>query len=64
MPLQLSLPLPPGESSRELAPLQQAWVRSGLALPFELAQRDRAIAICLRCLAEAMQRNHARRRRG
>jgi len=51
--LQLALPLK--ENSRKEAPLHQAWMRSGLALPYELALQDRAIAICLRCLADAMR---------
>ena len=58
MALQLALPL--GESSRNEDPLRQAWARSGLALPYELARRDRALAICLRCLADAMRRQRAR----
>jgi hypothetical protein len=62
MALQLALPLK--ENSRMDAPLRQAWLRSGLALPYELALQDRAIAICLRCLAEAMRGKHGRKRRG
>jgi hypothetical protein len=62
MALQLALPLK--ENSRMDAPLRQAWLRSGLALPYELALQDRAIAICLRCLAEAMRGRRGRKRRG
>lgn len=62
MTQQLALPL--GEPTRIRDPLRQAWVRSGLALPFELAKQDRAIAICLRCLADAMRSKHRRKRRG
>jgi hypothetical protein len=62
MALQLALPL--GADSRKEAPLRQAWIRSGLALPYELALQDRALAICLRCLADAMHRKHRRKRRG
>jgi len=62
MTLQLALPL--GESSRKDDPLRQAWVRSGLALPYELARQKPALAICLRCLAEAMRSKHKRKRRG
>lgn len=62
MALQMELPL--GESSRNEDPLRQAWVRSGLKLPFELALQNRAIAICLRCLAEAMVGKPARKRHG
>jgi hypothetical protein len=62
MALQLALPLE--ADPRMEAPLRQAWVRSGLALPYEQALKDRAIAICLRCLADAMHRKHGRKRRG
>ena len=62
MALQLALPLK--ESSRMEAPLRQAWLRSGLALPYELALQDRAIAICLRCLAEAMRGKRGGKRHG
>jgi len=62
MAVQLALPLE--ADPRKDAPLRQAWVRSGLALPYELAVQDRAIAICLRCLADAMRRKHRRKRRG
>ena len=62
MALQLALPLE--ANARREAPLRQAWLRSGLSLPYELALRDRALAICLRCLADAMQRKHRRKRRG
>ncbi len=62
MAMQLALPLE--ADTRMEAPLRQAWVRSGLALPYELALRDRALAICLRCLADAMRHKHRRKRRG
>jgi hypothetical protein len=62
MALQLALPLE--SDSRKESPLRQAWARSGLALPYELALRDRAIAICLRCLADAMRSKHGRKRSG
>jgi len=62
MDLQLTLPLE--ADTRNDAALRQAWVRSGLALPYELALQDRAIAICLRCLADAMRRGHRRKRHG
>lgn len=62
MALQLALPLE-ADSQKEV-PLRQAWARSGLSLPFELALQDRAIAICLRCLADAMRSKHGRKRRG
>jgi len=60
MPMQLALPLKeePYQESR----LRLAWRRSGLRLPYELALRDRAIAICLRCLADAMHGKRQRRR--
>ena len=62
MAMQLTLSL--DADARREAPLRQAWLRSGLALPYELALRDRALAICLRCLADAMQRKRRRKRRG
>jgi len=62
MVMQLALPLE--TNARHEAPLRQAWARSGLRLPYELALQDRAIAICLRCLADAMRRKKARKRRG
>jgi hypothetical protein len=62
MDLQLALPL--DADSRNEPPLRQAWVRSGLSLPYETALRNRAIAICLRGLADAMRNKHGRERRG
>ena len=62
MALQLALPLE--AVSQQEAPLRQAWVRSGLSLPFELALQDRALAICLRCLNDAMRNKRKRQRRG
>ena len=62
MALQLALPL--DADSRNEALLRQAWVRSGLSLPYEVALRNRAIAICLHHLADAIRRNHGRKRRG
>jgi len=61
MALQLALPLV--ESIRRDDPMRQAWLRSGLALPYERARQDPALAICLRCLAEAMRGKRIRRRR-
>lgn len=62
MPLQLALPLE--TDTRREAPMRQAWARSGLNLPYEVALQNRAIAICLRCLADAMRRKNERKRRG
>lgn len=62
MALQLALPLK--EDPSQESPLRQAWQRSGLAMSYELALRDRAIAICLHCLADAMRGKGRRRRRG
>ncbi len=62
MALQLALPL--DADLRNEAPLRQAWVRSGLSLPYEVALQNRAISICLRDLAHAMRRKHGRMRRG
>lgn len=62
MALQLTLSLE--ADSRRDATLRQARLRSGLSLPYDLALRDRALAICLRCLADAIRRKHRRKRRG
>ena len=62
MDLQLALPLE--ADTRNEAPMRQAWMRSGLSVPYELALRDRAIAICLRCLADAMRATRRRTRHG
>ena len=62
MALQLALPLE--ADSRNEAPLRRAWLRSGLSLPYEVALRNRAIAICLRDLADAMRSKRERKRRG
>lgn len=62
MTLQLALPL--DAVSRNEDPLRQAWVRSKLSLPYEIALHNRAISICLRDLAHAMRRKHGRMRRG
>ena len=59
---QLALPLE--KDPRMEAPLRQAWIRSGLILPYELAVKDRAIEICLRCLADAMRSKHRGKHRG
>ena len=60
MALQRSLLLetnPPDD-----APLHQAWEHSGLSLPYEIAMRNRALAICLRNLADATRSKHGGQR--
>ena len=54
MDLQLALPLE--ADPRNDAALRLAWARSRLPVPYHMALQDRAYAICLRCLAVAMQR--------
>jgi len=54
MKSQLALPLEPKLQS-EYA-LRAAWIRSGLLLPCHIALQVRSVAICLRCLADSMQR--------
>lgn len=54
MDLQLALPLE--TDPRSDPALRLAWARSGLPVPYHIALHDRAIAICLRCLADAMRR--------
>jgi len=54
MKSQLALPLEPKLQSESA--LRAAWIRSGLRLPFHIALQVRSVAICLRCLADSMQR--------
>lgn len=51
---QLSLPL--GTDPGDEDALRAAWLRSGLPMPYHVALRNRPIAICLSCLAEAMRK--------
>ena len=51
---QLSLPL--DVDSRNEDALRAAWRRSGLPMPYHVALRNRPLAICLSCLADAMRR--------
>jgi len=57
---QLSLPLD-ADAGKEAA-LRAAWRRSGLPIPYHLALRNRPLAICLSCLADAMQERASTRR--
>ena len=58
------LPLPLKEDPSRESSLHRAWRRSGLTLPYEVALRDRALAICLRCLADSMRGRGRRRLHG
>ena len=60
MAMQRSLLLK--ENASDDVPLHQAWVHSGLSLPYELAVRNPALAICLRNLADAARSRHRRKR--
>ena len=51
---QLSLALE--ADSRNEDALRAAWTRSGLPMPYHVALRNRPLAICLSCLADAMRR--------
>lgn len=51
---QMALPL--GWDANTESTLRAAWLRSGLRLPFHVALQIRSVAICLRCLADSMQR--------
>lgn len=51
---QLSLALE--VDSRNEDALRAAWMRCGLRLPYHVALQNRPLAICLSCLADAMQR--------
>jgi len=63
MAQQMELPLGV-PAARNEDPMHQAWVRSGLKLPFELALQNRAIAICLRHAAETARGRQRGNRRG
>ena len=49
--LQMSLPLPYDGWNEDA--LREAHRVAHIRIPFELAMRDRALEICLRCFAEA-----------
>ncbi len=51
---QLSLPLEADTRNEET--LRAAWRRSGLPMPYQVALRNRPLAICLSCLADAMRK--------
>jgi hypothetical protein len=51
---QLSLPLDVDCANEDA--LRLAWESSGLQLPYHIALSNPALAICLRCLADARQR--------
>ena len=51
---QLSLPLE--ADSRDEDALRLAWTQSGLSLPYHVALRNRPLAICLSCLADAIRK--------
>lgn len=50
------LPLPLAHAGWSEGALRAAHRAAHVAVPFELAVRDRALEICLRCLAEARQK--------
>ena len=51
---QLGLPL--GLDPEEQNALYNAWMHSRLSIPYHVAVRIPPLAICLRCLADAMRR--------
>ena len=51
---QLSLPLELDSPNEDA--LRAAWTRCGLRMPYHVALRNRPLAICLSCLADAMQK--------
>jgi hypothetical protein len=51
---QLSLPLE--FDSRNEDAVHAAWTQCGLRMPYHVALRNRPLAICLSCLADAMRR--------
>ena len=52
--LQLGLPL--NIDAHDEDALRAAWKRSGLSLPYHVALRIPPLAICIRCLADAMRK--------
>ena len=61
MARQLALPLEP-RAEYEIA-MMRAWTRSGMRVPYHVAVRIPALAICLRNMASAERRRNARRSR-
>ena len=57
---QLALPLEPRSGDYEIA-MMRAWSRSGMRVPYHVAIRIPALAICLRNLAAAEKRRTMRR---
>ncbi len=51
--MRQQLPLPLNANDAMVSDLRRAWLRSRLRIPFHIALRDRALSICLRCLADA-----------
>lgn len=56
---QLALPLEPHTDDFESA-LMRAWAKSGMRVPFHVAIRNPALAICLRNIAAAEKRRAIR----
>jgi hypothetical protein len=54
---QLNLPL--GVDPRADDGIRAAWARSRLPIPYHVALQNRALSICLSCLADAMRRRKA-----
>ena len=62
MTLQLDLPLKAAPHKSKLP--YKAWARSGMALPYDPALREHAIALWLRKLADSMRSEPGVKRRG
>lgn len=58
MSSQLALPLEPHNDSD--APLERAWSRTRLRVPYDVAIRNPAMVICLRNIAAAEERRQKR----
>lgn len=54
MAVQLDLPLEK-KDSRRTVPQYKAWAKSGMKLPYEPKNRERAISMWLRSLADSMR---------
>ena len=62
MAVQLDLPLE--KVSKKSSTYYKAWARSGMKLPYEPGQRERAITIWLRNLADSMRNQQGMKHSG
>lgn len=62
-PAELQLGLALEIDAKNEDALRAAWIRSRLPMPFHVALQNRSLAICLSCLADAMQKKTGANRR-